>query len=469
MPFDLIVIGSGPAGYVGAIRAAQLGMSVACIEKDPTLGGTCLNVGCIPSKALLDSSEKYEKAQHEFASHGIEISSIKLNIDAMMKRKETVVKTLTQGIAGLFKKNKITSLQGTGKLIDVKGALKTVEVTGAGGTTTHQAKSVLIATGSTPIELPTLKFDGTTIISSTEALSLKAVPKRLAVVGAGVIGLELGSVWKRLGSHVTVIEFMDKLLPRLDRQVAREVEKSFKKQGLEFHFSTKVVGATKTKSGITLSAEDVPTGTKKTIEADVVLVATGRRPYTDGLGLENVGVTKDDKGRINIDDHFQTNVPGVFAVGDVVRGPMLAHKGEEEAIAAVELMAGKAGHVNYDVIPDVIYTWPEIATVGKTEDECKALGWEVKTGSFPFLANARSKAMSENEGVVKIVAHAKNDRVLGATIFGPGASELIAEIASVMEFGGSSEDIARTCHAHPTLSETVKEAALDVEKRRINL
>lgn len=474
--FDLIVIGGGPAGYTGAIRAAQLGMKVVCVEKSKTLGGTCLNIGCIPSKALLDSSEHFAMAQTKFQKHGIEVSGVKINIPQMIGRKNEVVKQLTQGVAGLFKKNKIEWAQGLGQFAGIEGDQKIVEVIGE-TKRTLKAPKVLICTGSDVIELPTLKFDGKKIISNVEALDLQEVPGHMVVVGGGVIGLELGSVWKRLGAKVTVVEFADKLLAMMDQQIAREAQRSFTKQGLEFKLNSqamgaKIVGNTE-KSTVQLEVQDRATQAKETIECDVVLVATGRRPYTDKLGLDKIGLAVGtegaDRGRIAINDHFETAAKGVYAVGDVVKGPMLAHKAEEEAIAAVEIMAGQAGHVNYHAIPNVIYTHPEIATVGYTEEELKAKNIEFKTGTFPFLANGRAKAMEESEGLVKVIADAKTDRVLGVHIFGPQASNLIAEATSVIEFGGSAEDIARTCHAHPTLTEAVKEAALDVAKRRINL
>jgi len=471
--FDLIVIGGGPAGYTGAIRAAQLGMKVVIVEKSKTLGGTCLNIGCIPSKALLDSSEHFATAQTKFQKHGIEIAGLKANVPQMIARKNEIVKQLTMGVAGLMKKNKIEWAQGLGQFSAIEGDQKVVTVTGDAGTRTLKAPKVLICTGSDAIELPNLKFDGKKIISNVEALDFDAVPGHLVVVGGGVIGLELGSVWKRLGAKVTVVEFADKLLAMLDQQIAREAQKSLTKQGLEFKLNTQAMGAKISGDKVLLEVQDRATQAKETIECDRVLVATGRRPYTDKLGLEKIGLAVGtegaERGRIPINDHFETKVKGVYAVGDVVKGPMLAHKAEEEAVAAVEIMAGQAGHVNYQTIPNVIYTHPEIASVGATEEELKAKNVEYKSGTFPFLANGRAKAMEEAEGLVKVLADAKTDRVLGVHIFGPQASNLIAEAVSVMEFGGSSEDIARTCHAHPTLTEAVKEAALDVAKRRINL
>jgi len=430
--FDLIIIGGGPAGYVGAIRAAQLGMKVVCVEKRPTLGGTCLNVGCIPSKALLDSSEHFAMAQHKFQKHGIEISGIKLNLEQMISRKNTVVKQLTQGIAGLFKKNKIEWAQGMGKFAGIEGDFKIVEVEGVLGKRTLKAPKVLIATGSEAIELPNLKFDGKKIISNVEALNLNEVPGQ-------------------------------------DQQIANEAKKSFIKQGLEFKLNTQAMGAKPVGNKMVIEVMDRATQAKENIECDIILVATGRRPYSDGLALDKIGLGTDERGRVDINDHFETKVKGVYAVGDTVRGPMLAHKAEEEGIAAVEIMAGQAGHVNYNAIPWVVYTWPEVAGVGPTEEELKQKGIEYKSGTFPFMANGRAIAMDESEGMVKILADAKTDRVLGVHIFGPRASDMIAEATTVLEYGGSAEDVARTCHAHPTLSETVKEAALAVAGRKIHL
>ena len=467
--FDLIIIGAGPGGYVAAIRAAQLGMKVVCIDKRPTLGGTCLNVGCIPSKALLDSSEHFVMAQQKFKKHGIEVGEIKLNLEQMIGRKNTVVRQLTTGIAGLFKKNKIDWAQGYGKFVGIEGNDKIVEVDGVAGKRTLKAPKVLIATGSEPIELPGLKFDGKKIISNVEVLNLPQVPEHLVVVGGGVIGLELGSVWKRLGSKVTVVEFVDKLLPMLDQQIATEAKKYLSRQGFEFKLNTQAMGAKPSGNKMSLEVMDRATQAKENIECDVILVATGRRPFTDGLTLEKVGLKTDEKGKIEINDHFETSVKGIYAVGDVVRGIMLAHKAEEEGIAAVEIMAGLAGHVNYHAIPNVIYTWPEMAAVGFTEEELKAKNVEYKSGTFPFAANGRAVAMDEIEGLVKILADAKTDRVLGVHIIGPRASDMIVEATTVIEYGGSAEDIARTCHAHPTLSETVKEAALAVGGRKIHL
>jgi dihydrolipoamide dehydrogenase len=471
MQYDLIIIGGGPAGYTAAIRAAQLGFKTACIEKRKALGGTCLNVGCIPSKALLESSEHYHQAKTKFAKHGIVLSDIKLDLEAMLKRKDTVVRQLTNGIAGLFKKHGIAYVLGHGRLAGAEGADKVVEVLAENGSVEKiRAPRVLLATGSEPAELPFLKFDGKNVISSTEALELDKVPEHLIVIGGGVIGLEMGSVWSRLGSKVTVVEFQDRILPGTDRQAGNELQKALMKQGFEFKLSHKCLGARPSGSRMVVDAEDMANGgAKVSFEGDVVLVSTGRRPYTANLGLETVGLATDKGGRIPINDHFETGVPGIWAVGDIVDGPMLAHKAEEEGVAAVELMAGIPGHVNYEAIPNVVYTWPELATVGYTEEEVKNAGVEYNVGVFPFLANGRAKTMDETDGFVKIIAEKASDKVLGAHIVGPRASDLLPEITSVIEFGGSSEDIARTCHAHPTLSETVKEAALAVDKRQRNM
>ena len=466
--FDLIIIGGGPAGYVGAIRAAQLGMKVVCVEKRASLGGTCLNVGCIPSKALLDSSEHFSMAQYKFKKHGIEMNDLKINVPQMIARKNEVVKQLTQGIAGLFKKNKVEWAQGYGRFVGTEGDQKIVEVDGPTKRILKAGK-VMIATGSEVIELPTLKLDGKKIISSTEALEIQETPGHLGVVGGGVIGLEMGSVWKRLGAKVTVIEFADKILSVMDQQIANEARKSLIKQGLEFKLNTQALGAKQVGNQMQIEVMDRATQVKETIECDLILVATGRRPFTDGLQLEKVGLAANEKGRIDINDHFETKVAGIYAVGDCVQGPMLAHKAEEEGMAAAEIMAGQAGHVNYHTIPWIVYTWPEVAGVGYTEEELKTKGIEYKVGTFPFLANGRAKAMDESEGLVKILADKTTDKLLGMHIFGPRASDLIAEGATVMEYGGSAEDVARTCHAHPTLSEAVKEAALAVDNRRIHL
>ena len=468
--FDLIVIGSGPAGYVAAIRAAQLGFKTACIEKDKTYGGTCLNVGCIPSKALLDSSEQYHHAKTKLQKHGVMVGEVQLDLSQMMKRKESVVRQLVNGVAGLFKKNKIEGITGTAKLLPGTGPERQVEVEMDGKKRILSSKRVLLATGSVPTQLPFLPFDGKNVLSSTEALALSEVPKHLVVIGGGVIGLELGSVWLRLGAKVTVVEFQDRICSIVDKQVGNELQKSLIKQGMEFKLATKCTGAVQNGSGgMTVNLEEIATGTKIQLDCDKILVSTGRRPYSEGLGLDAVGIKIDKAGTVSVNDHYQTTVAGIYAVGDLIPGPMLAHKAEEEAIAAVELMAGQAGHVNYSAIPNVIYTWPELASVGQTEEELKAKGATYKVGTFPFLANGRAKAMEESEGIVKILADQKTDRLLGVHIVGPWASTLIAEGVTLMEFGGSAEDLARTCHAHPTLSEVVKEAALAVNKRQINM
>lgn len=467
--FDLIVIGGGPAGYVASIRAAQLGFKVACVEKRKSLGGTCLNVGCIPSKALLDSSEHYWHARNKLSKHGVMIGDLKLDLAQMMKRKDSVVRQLTNGIGGLFKKNKIESIVGHGKLARSENGMVTVEVSGEGEQKTLSAPRVLLATGSEPSELPILPFDGKKIVSSTEALSLSEVPKHLVVVGGGVIGLELGSVWLRLGAKVTVIEYLDRILPGMDSQMGGELYKILTKQGMEFKLSSKCLGAEKKGDLLLVKAQNLSTNSEYKLECDVILVATGRKPYSDDLGLDNLKIKKDEKGRVSVDAHYQTSCAGVYAVGDLIAGPMLAHKAEEEGIAAVERMKGLAGHVNYEAIPGVVYTDPEFASVGVTEDELKEKGSAYSVGVFPFMANGRAKAMEETEGLVKILSDSKTDRVLGVHILGPRASELISEAVTVMEFGGSAEDIARTCHAHPTLSEVVKEAALAVAKRQIHL
>ncbi len=461
--YDLIVIGAGPGGYIAAIRAAQLGMRVACVEKDATLGGTCLNVGCIPSKALLDSSERYHVAAHSLVAHGIRIEGVSLDLARMQTRKDTVVKTLTKGVAGLFRKHGITSVRGHGRLT----APDAVEVSGSGGTQTLRAGRILLATGSAPVELPVARFDGARILSSTEALALPAVPRRLIVVGGGAIGLELGSVWARLGAEVLVIELLDRLVPGMDRQMAGLLQRALEKQKLAFRLGTTVEQVTATSEGVTIRANG-PKGAAEE-QADYALIAVGRRPYTEGLGLEAVGLTLDERGRIPVDESFATPVPGIYAIGDVIRGPMLAHKAEEEGVAAVEHMAGLAGHVNYDAIPNVVYTAPELASVGITEEQAQERGTRVRIGSFPFIANARARCIGETEGAVKVIADADTDRVLGIHILGPHASDLIAEAALAMEFSASAEDIGRAVHAHPTLAEALKEAALAVDGRPLNI
>jgi dihydrolipoamide dehydrogenase len=462
---DLVVIGAGPGGYVAAIRAAQLGKTVACVEKRATLGGTCLNIGCIPSKALLDSTELYHLAHERFSRHGIKVSGLEIDVPAMLARKDAVVKSLTGGVAGLFKKNKITPVYGTARVASPNSVVVQLN---EGGETTLEADHILLATGSEPVNLPFLPFDGRTIVSSTEALGFERVPEHLIVIGAGYIGLELGSVWKRLGAKVTVIEFLPRIVPLADVEMGSLLHKSLTKQGLEFFLETKVTGGKVEGDRVTVLAE-VKDGKTLTFEGDRVLVAVGRRPYTEGLGLAEVGVQVDPKtGRVPIDGHFRTNVPTISAIGDLVEGPMLAHKAEDEGVAFAETLAGKYGHVDYDTIPGVIYTWPELASVGITEEQAKQRKLDYRVGKFPFMANGRAKAMDETEGVVKILADAKTDRVLGVHILGPRASDMIAEAVTTMEFAGSAEDIARISHAHPSLSEAVREAALAVDRRAIH-
>jgi dihydrolipoamide dehydrogenase len=466
MPYDLIVIGSGPGGYVCAIRAAQLGMKVAVVEKDKTFGGTCLNVGCIPSKALLHASERYDEAGHLFERMGIRLGKPKLDLPGMMKFKDEGVEGNVKGVAFLFKKNKIESFQGTGRIAGA-GA---VEVTGAGGKReTLAAKAIVIATGSDVARLPGIEIDEQRVVSSTGALALAEVPKRLLVIGAGVIGLELGSVWRRLGSEVVVVEFLDRILPGMDNEVCRQFHRMLEKQGMTFKLSSKVTAVAAAGKMLHASVTPANGGATQSIEADVVLVSVGRVPYTRGLGLDSAGVKTDNKDRVIVDGHFATNVSGIYAIGDVIAGPMLAHKAEDEGVAAAEILAGQAGHVNYDVIPNVVYTSPEIASVGKSEEELKEGGINYAVGKFPFTANGRAKVNLTTEGFVKILADAGTDRVLGVHILGADAGTMIAEAAVAMEFGAAAEDIARTCHPHPTLSEAVKEAALAVGKRAINM
>jgi dihydrolipoamide dehydrogenase len=463
--FDLVVIGSGPGGYVAAIRAAQLGLRTACVEKYAVLGGTCLNVGCIPSKALLDSSEHYEFARKHLAVHGVRAASVELDLPAMMARKDGVVRDLTRGVEGLFKKNGIERVLGTAR---IKRAGE-VEVTGEGGTRTLATSRILVATGSKPAALPGIAFDGRRIVHSTDALTLPEVPKRLLVVGAGAIGLELGSVWRRLGAEVGVIEFLDRLCPGMDSGSAKLLQRSLERQGLKFRFGVSAKAARVEGEQVVVTVAPAAGGEGAEETCDVLLVAVGRRPCTDGLGAAEAGLRLDAKGRIEVDEHWSTNVPGIWAIGDVIAGPMLAHKAEEEGIACVERMAGHAGHVNYACIPSVVYTWPEMASVGLSEDDARSKGLEVAVGTFPFLANGRAKAMGERDGQVKLVADAKTDRLLGAHIVGPHASALIAELGLALELGASAEDIARSIHAHPTLPEAVKEAALAVAKRAIHV
>ena len=460
--FDLVVIGSGPGGYVAAIRAAQLGMRTAVVEKYPALGGTCLNVGCIPSKALLDSSEHFAHARHGLAAHGIR-ATVELDLATMMRRKDKVVSDLTRGVDGLFRKHAITRLEGMGRI----ASPDEVEVAGPGGRQTLGATRILIATGSKPASLPGIAFDGTRIVHSTDALVLPEVPRRLVVVGAGAIGLELGSVWLRLGAEVTVLEFMDRIVPGMDAKSGTLLQRVLTKQGMTFLLRTSA-SAARVEGGVVRVTVRGPEGEREEA-CDVLLVAVGRRPFTDGLGAREAGVATDDRGRIQVNERFETNVPGIFAIGDVIRGAMLAHKASEEGVAAVEGMAGLPCHVAYDCVPNVVYTWPELASVGWSEEEAAARGVAVAVGVFPFLANGRARAMGETDGQVKIIADATTDRILGAHVLGPRASDLIAELAVAMEMGASAEDLARSVHAHPTLPEAVKEAALGVAKRTIHI
>ena len=459
--YDVIIVGAGPGGYVAAIRAAQLGLRTACVERRATLGGTCLNVGCIPSKAMLQSSENYDEVLHHFAEHGIKVDGVSLDLATMQKRKGEVVTANVKGIEFLFKKNAVTWLKGEA-LVSKPGE---VVVDG----TTHTAAHVILATGSTSIDLPGVAVDEKRIVTSTGALELAEVPKRFVVIGGGYIGLELGSVWKRLGADVTVVEFLDRLVPGMDGEIGRTFQRVLEKKGLRFRLGTKVTGATQSGESVRLAVEPANGGQAETIEADVVLVAIGRKPRLDGIDVVSLGLALDGRGRVEIDDHFATNVPGVYAIGDLVRGPMLAHKAEEEGVACAERIAGMAGHVNYEVIPGVVYTWPEVASLGATEEQLKAANVAYTVGKFPFTANARARAIGTTDGFVKILADSASDRILGAHIIGPDAGTLIAELATAMEFGASSEDVARTCHAHPSLSEAVKEAALAVEKRAIHI
>jgi len=457
-PEDVVVIGGGPGGYVAAIKAAQLGLKTTCVEKRGALGGTCLNVGCIPSKALLNSSHLYEEAKHHFASYGIKINgTVEIDLPTMMKQKSEAVTKLTGGIEYLFKKNKVTYAKGSGKITGPNE----VTVTGNDGKTeVIKAKNIIIATGSDVISVPGIKIDENLIVSSTGALSLKSVPKKLTVIGAGIIGLEMGSVWRRLGSEVTVIEFTDRIAAGADNQIANEYKKILEKQGFIFKMKSKVVSATVNANQVTLNVEPAQGGKAEQYVSDIVLSCIGRKAYTEDLGLDKVGIKVDNKGRVIIDEHFKTNIPSVRAIGDVVAGPMLAHKAEEEGIAAAELIAGKAGHVNYHAIPSVVYTHPEVAWVGYTEEEVIQKGIKYKIGTFPFSANSRARTVGETTGLVKFLADEKTDRVLGVHIIGANAGELIAEAVLAIEYGASSEDIARTCHAHPTLSEAVKEGAM---------
>jgi dihydrolipoamide dehydrogenase len=465
--FDIVIIGGGPGGYVAAIRAAQLGMRVACVENRDRLGGTCLNIGCIPSKALLQSSEKFAEATHSFAAHGVKVSGVELDLATMMARKDKVVADLTKGVDFLFKKNKVTWIKGTGR-IAAPGKIAVQPVDG-GAAQEIEAKSIVIATGSDSLPLPGAAIDEKQIVSSTGALALAKVPEHLVVVGGGYIGLEMGSVWRRLGAKVTVVEFLDRITPNMDAETGKMLQRVLTKAGFAFKLGTKVVSAKASKAGVTLQLEAAAGGSPSELKADIVLVAIGRRPYTDGLGLQEVGVALDNKNRVKVDARYQTNIPGVYAIGDVIAGPMLAHKAEDEGIVCVEMIAGLKPHIDYDAIPAVIYTWPEVASVGKTEEELKSAGIEYKIGKFPFTANSRARTNADTDGFVKILADARTDRVLGVHIIGPDAGTMIAEAALAMEYGASSEDIARTTHAHPTLSEAVKEAALAVDGRPIHI
>jgi len=462
--FDVIVIGGGPGGYVCAIRAAQLGLKTACVESRGTLGGTCLNVGCIPSKSLLNMSESYHKAHKEFQSQGIEFSDLKLNLDKMMSSKNKSVQTLTKGIEFLFKKNKVTYLKGKGVLFSEND----VVVYEGEKKTSYKSKNIVLATGSAPSSLPGIEIDEQNIVSSTGALEFKEVPKNFAVIGGGVIGLEMGSVWSRLGSNVTVLEYLDHITPGMDKEVSSEFLKILTKQGIKFKLSSKVTAVTNKGNQVEVSFENNQTSQKEVLLVDKVLVSVGRKPYTEGLNLNKLGIKKDSQGRIEVNDKLQSSIKNIYAIGDIIKGPMLAHKAEEEGIAVAEIIAGQAGHVNYNTIPGVIYTSPEVAVIGKTEEELKKENINYKVGKFPFLANSRAKVNNEPDGFVKILAESQTDRVLGVHMIGPHTGDLIAEMALAMEFGASAEDIARTCHAHPTYTEAVKEAALAIDKRAIH-
>ena len=462
--FDLLVIGGGPGGYVCAIRAAQLGLKVGCIESRGTLGGTCLNVGCIPSKSLLNSSELFSKAKNNFDNIGIETGGLKLNLKKMMTNKNKSVQILTKGVEFLFKKNKVTYIKGKGVLFSKND----VVVYHEDKKKSYKSKNIVVATGSSSVSLPGININEKNIVSSTGALSLEKVPKDLVVIGGGYIGLEMGSVWARLGSNVTVVEFLDHITPGMDREVSKEFQKILSKQGIKFKLESKVTAVKNLGEKTIVEFTNNKTKTKESLECDKVLVSVGRKPYTEGLNLVKIGVKRDDKGRIEVNEKFQSSVPNIFAIGDVIKGPMLAHKAEEEGIAVAETIAGKSGHVNYDVIPGVIYTSPEVATVGKTEEELKKAKINYKVGKFPFLANSRAKVNNESDGFVKILADSSTDKVLGVHIIGPHCGDMIAEMGLAMEFGASSEDIARTCHAHPTHTEAIKEAALAVDKRPIH-
>ena len=462
--FDVIVIGGGPGGYVCAIRSAQLGLKTACIESRGSLGGTCLNVGCIPSKSLLNLSENYNKAKNDFSRQGIELSGVKLNIEKMMSNKEKTVQVLTKGVEFLFKKNKVTYIKGKGVVFSKND----VVVYNDGEKKSYKAKNIIIATGSQSTSLPGIEIDEKNIVSSTGALSFNKVPEKLVVIGGGYIGLEMGSVWSRLGSKVTVVEYLDHVTPGMDKEISTEFKKILTKQGINFKLNCKVTSVQNVLNKTVVGFTNNQTSERTRMECDKVLVSVGRKPYTEGLNLSKIGVKKDEKGRIEVNEKLQTTVPNIYAIGDVIKGPMLAHKAEEEGIAVAEIIAGQAGHVNYNVIPGVIYTSPEVATVGKTEEQLKSEKRNYKIGKFPFIANSRAKVNNETEGFVKILADAKTDKVLGVHIIGPHSGDMIAEMALAMEFGASAEDIARTCHAHPTHTEAIKEAALAVDKRPIH-
>jgi dihydrolipoamide dehydrogenase len=459
--FDVIVIGSGPGGYVCAIRAAQLGMKVACVEQRATLGGTCLNIGCIPSKALLQSSEEFDHTRHALADHGVIVDSIKLDLARMQSRKADVVAANVKGVEFLFRKNKVTWLKGHGRITGPGN----VEVNG----TTYDCKNIVIATGSDSVPLADVDVDERQIVSSTGGLELDKVPTHLVVIGGGYIGLELGSVWRRLGAEVTVVEFLDRIVPTMDGEIARSLQRVLGRQGLKFRLGTKVTAARKSNQGVNLTLEPAKGGDAEELQADIVLLSIGRRPHSDGLGLAEAGVALDERGRVKTDAHFATNVQGIYAIGDVIAGPMLAHKAQDEGVAVAEILAGQAGHVNYGAIPGVVYTWPEVAAVGQTEEELKAAGITYNVGKFPFTANGRARALGDTEGFVKLLADKETDRILGAHIIGPDAGTLIAELVMAMEFDASAEDVARICHAHPTLEEAVKEAALAADGRAIHI
>ena len=463
--FDLVVIGGGPGGYVCAIRAAQLGLKTACVESRGALGGTCLNVGCIPSKSLLNLSHNYNKAKKDFSNQGIEISDIKLNINKMMSNKEKSVQVLTKGVEFLFKKNKVTYFKGKGAIFSKNDI---VVYGNENKRTKIKAKNIVIATGSSPTSLPGIEIDEKNIVSSTGALSFPEVPKDLIVIGGGYIGLEMGSVWSRLGSNVTVVEYLDYITPGMDREISNEFQKILTKQGINFKLNNKVTSVINIKNKVVVDYTNNTTAAREKKECDKVLVSVGRKPYTEGLNLSKVGIKKDDKGRIEVNEKLQTSLNNIYAIGDVIKGPMLAHKAEEEGIAVAEIIAGQSGHVNYDVIPGVVYTSPEVATVGKTEEQLKNEKKSYKIGKFPFLANSRAKVNNETDGFVKMLADSKTDKILGVHIIGPHCGDMIAEMALAMEFGASAEDIARTCHAHPTHTEAIKEAALAVDKRPIH-